>query len=381
MKVLGFFFVTVLLSSAHSHALPIPPLSYRSIPVSPNVTLNVALAGPINATPVVLLHGFPGGSWLWAGLLQSLQQYAPPSNALRLIIPDQRGYNRTTIPSAKGDYDINFLVADIVALIAALSPQQKVHLVGHNWGGMIAWTVAGRHPGLLQSLTVLNGPHPSVFVHLLITDIIQRRASQYIFGLDDPLTNPTPQQMLSSLGNASWLDSVTVAKLLDAWSPPRGIQGALNWFRQNICDGCLSEWAMEKTRLDTKLIITVPTLVLWGQQDEAFNNPANLDGLSQYVSPLKIVTKPFAANGHWLAQEVPEKVAKEMLAFYFPEGASEGQDEDGDRQRPSVLLPLFMIVGSLVALAFIFVIVRRTFIARKVSSYARHKEDESAGGE
>eukprot|EP00051_Salpingoeca_urceolata_P008126 m.103681 g.103681 ORF g.103681 m.103681 type:complete len:303 (-) comp15588_c0_seq3:83-991(-) len=219
-------------------------------------------------------------------------------------------------PSGAGAYNVSLLVEDMVDLITVLKAREpsikKVHVVAHDWGGPVAWTLAGWHGPLLSTLTILNGPHPSVFRRLLLEDDEQRRRSSYILLFDSPqlvaaagLDKPAGINKLFA-GDA-WYDIVTEAAMMTAWSQPDEINAGLSWYRDNICGGCtvasggFTQKAFEKSNMATNLTIDVETLVLWGMADTAFDNDQNLALLPEFVPNLKV--EKFPSNSHWLAQE------------------------------------------------------------------------------
>jgi len=157
------------LAADSARALPTPaaPIDYRMVEVQDGITLGVAVAGPATATEaMVLLHGYPECSWFWRGVVDPLLS----KGDLQLWMPDQRGFNHSSKPAGIGSYNVTHLVDDVVGLVAHLQRERgdaagsKVHVLGHDWGGPVAWLVAGWHPEITKTLTILNGPHPSVFI-------------------------------------------------------------------------------------------------------------------------------------------------------------------------------------------------------------------------
>jgi pimeloyl-ACP methyl ester carboxylesterase len=135
-----------------SEALGIP---LESTQLSPNgVRLHVVQAGPSDGPPVVLLHGMPEFWWGWRHQLPGLVQAG-----FRVILPDQRGYNESGKPSGAEPYQMAHLAKDIRGLVAALG-HESVNLAGHDWGGIVAFQLAIRHPDAIRRLVVLNAFHP-----------------------------------------------------------------------------------------------------------------------------------------------------------------------------------------------------------------------------
>ena len=146
---------------------------FRRVPLSTGVTLNVALDGAADAPPVLLLHGFPESHRTWRELAPRLR------DRFRLVMPDQRGFAGSDRPQDVEAYKPAVLVDHVFALAEALSLKQFA-LVGHDWGGAIAWSAAMRRNPALVRLAILNAPHPFVFQKSLIEDEGQRSSSQYI---------------------------------------------------------------------------------------------------------------------------------------------------------------------------------------------------------
>ena len=128
---------------------------FRKVPLKTGVTLNVALAGPADGPPVILLHGFPESHRTWRGLAPLLE------DEFRLIMPDQRGFAGSDRPQDVEDYRADKLVDDIFALADALGIE-RFALVGHDWGGAISWPAALRNDPRLTRLAVINAPHPVI---------------------------------------------------------------------------------------------------------------------------------------------------------------------------------------------------------------------------
>ena len=146
---------------------------FRRVGLSTGVTLNVALAGPEDAPPVILLHGFPESHRTWRGVAPLLE------DSFRLIMPDQRGFAGSDRPFDVEEYATDKLIGDIFALAETLGVE-RFALVGHDWGGAIAWPAAMRNDPRLTKLAIVNAPHPLIFQKSLIEDADQRAASQYI---------------------------------------------------------------------------------------------------------------------------------------------------------------------------------------------------------
>jgi pimeloyl-ACP methyl ester carboxylesterase len=272
------------------------------------VRLAVAEAG--EGDPVVLLHGFPELSYSWRHQLPALAAAGYAAAA-----PDLRGYGRSDRPLAVDDYAFPKLVGDVLGLIGALG-HESVHLIGHDWGGTLAWTVAGSFPERVRSLTILNAPQPAVSARLRRDDPEQRAKSWYML-------------LFQFAGIAeAWLSADDFANLREfvfgtappeafppedqevfvgALRPDGALTAALNWYRANMPPAA---WLREPP---DPLEITVPTLIVWGEGD-AYMGPALLEESAATVTgPLRVERLPGVS--HWVQQEAPDRVNGLLIEF------------------------------------------------------------------
>jgi len=289
---------------------------FRRVGLATGVTLNVALDGPEDAPAIVLLHGFPESHRTWRGVAPLL------SGEFRLIMPDQRGFAGSDRPQDVDAYATDILIDDIFALADTLG-LERFSLVGHDWGGAIAWGAALRRDPRLERLVIINAPHPVVFQKSLIEDSDQRAASQYI----NAFRTPGFEKAVEAMGFDAFFDK-TFARLVDVskispaereqyiaeWSQPGGFAAMLNWYRGSKVivppPGLtvpLPDWLL---RAFPK--VPVPTLVIWGMQDGALL-PIQLEGLDELVEDLRIVRLSDA--GHFAPWEAPAEVAGAVLDF------------------------------------------------------------------
>jgi len=152
----------------------------RRIELRTGVTLNVALAGDRSSPAVILLHGFPESHRTWREIAPRLE------DSFFLVMPDQRGFAGSDLPQDVKDYEADTLIADIFALADSLGIGEFA-LVGHDWGGAIAWAGALRADPRLTRLAIVNSPHPVIFQKSLIEDADQRAASQYMNAFKAPV--------------------------------------------------------------------------------------------------------------------------------------------------------------------------------------------------
>ena len=289
---------------------------FRKVALRTGVTLNVALAGPDDGPPVILLHGFPESHRTWRGLAPLLE------DKFRLIMPDQRGFAGSDRPQEVEAYKADTLVDDIFALAQALGIG-RFALVGHDWGGAISWPAALRNDPRLERLAIINAPHPIIFQKSVIEDAGQRAASQYITAFRTPGFEKAAEAMgWGKLFDKSFSGHVDLAIIPDAerqqyiaeWSQPGGFTAMLNWYRasQLIVPPPGLQVPIPDWVLGLFPKVKVPTLVIWGMKDKALL-PIQLDGLDALVEDLRIHRVPDA--GHFVPWEKPEAVASALKPF------------------------------------------------------------------
>ena len=289
---------------------------FSRVPLKTGVTLNVAVAGERSKPPVILLHGFPESHRTWCEVAPRLQR------DFFLVMPDQRGFAGSDRPQEVEAYAADTLVDDIFALADALD-LERFALVGHDWGGAIAWTAALRGDPRLERLAIINAPHPVIFQKSMIEDPDQRAASQYISAFRSRMFEKAAEAMgYEALFDKSFSRHVDLAIIPEAerrqyiseWSQPGALTAMLNWYRASKVKvpppGVtlpLPQWI-----LGAFPKVEVPTLVIWGMKDKALL-PVQLDGLDRLVTDLHIVRIPNA--GHFVPWEAPESVISALAPF------------------------------------------------------------------
>lgn len=283
----------------------------RRLSLSTGVELDVQIAGDPAAPPVILLHGFPESHRTWRGIVPDL------ARDHYVIAPDQRGYARSSKPDGVDSYSADKIVADLVALADALDID-RFTLVGHDWGGAVAWMAALTRPDRVARLVIVNAPHPYLFQRALFDDPAQRRASQYITrfrdtGIDRGLVGEGLERFFGSTfvqHAASAIAGADKAAYLDEWAQPGAMTAMLNWYRAStVVVPAPGEDAPRPAFLDRPFPpVTQDTLVIWGTRDTALL-PVLVDDLSPYVPKLSVEK---IDAGHFVTWEKPDAVVAAM---------------------------------------------------------------------
>jgi len=288
----------------------------RRVGLATGVTLNVAFAGPEDAPAVILLHGFPESHRTWREVVPRLE------DTFRLIMPDQRGFAGSDRPQDMAEYAADKLIDDIFALAEATGVEDFA-LVGHDWGGAIAWPAAFRNDPRLTKLAIVNAPHPLIFQKSLIEDEEQRAASQYINWFRMPGADKAieamgfdvffQKTMENHIPSGSMPEEERRQYIAD-WSQPGGMLPMLNWYRASrlIVPPPGATVPLPDFLLRAFPKIHVPTLVVWGMKDSALL-PLQLDGLDDLVDDLRIVRLPRV--GHFAPWEAGEQVGDALRDF------------------------------------------------------------------
>lgn len=269
---------------------------YLSIP-TPAGSFDALAAGPEDGRPVLLLHGFPEAAVQWEHQVAVLGR-----EGYRAVAPDQRGYSPGVRPEDVAEYAIEHLVGDVVAIADALG-WGRFDLVGHDWGGAVAWWTADKHPERLRSITSVATPHPGALADALRRDEDQAMRSQY---MRDWRSRDTEKRMLA--GNAEALRRMyewkvprdRVEDYLRRLSEPGALTAALNWYRAGRPAERIGK-------------VGVPALYVWGTEDVAFGSTAALDTEQWVTGPYEF--QMLEDVTHWVPEEVPEAFTTLLLEF------------------------------------------------------------------
>ena len=246
--------------------------------------MNVAIAGPAEAPPVILLHGFPESHRTWAKVAPLL------ADRFRLIMPDLRGFGDSDRPQDVAAYATDTLVADVFALADAVGVD-RFALVGHDWGGAVAWAAALRGNPRIERLAIVNSPHPAIFQRSIIADDAQRAASQYIRAFRDPGMEAAVAAMgVERFFDKSFRGHVDLAAIdpddraqsIAEWSRPGALTAMFNWYRASQIvvpamgeEAPLPDWVVRGVPR-----LKIPVRIVWGLDDKALL-PVQLEGIGE----------------------------------------------------------------------------------------------------
>ena len=255
---------------------------------------------------MLLLHGFPDFWYMWRYQIPFLA-----AQGFRVIALDMRGYNRSDAPSGVPSYSIEKLSGDVIRVMDALGIL-TAHVIGHDWGGVIAWNLATHHPERVRKLVVINAPHPAAYFRAL-TSSSQLLRSWYLFAFQVPRI---PEFFLAAGrfgvlrkvwaragGESDSVSADNISKYVKAFSKPGKLTAAVNYYRAALRS------MLSRRKSGT---VSVPTLLLWGVKDRYL--VSSLPELtSRYVPNLEI--RKLADFGHWPQLESPDTINAAILEF------------------------------------------------------------------
>ena len=270
------------------------------------VSLHVVLAGPADGAPVVLLHGFPEFWYGWRHQIPALVDAG-----YRVVVPDQRGYNRSEKPDGLDGYTADTLGADAVGLLDAFG-HEEARFVGHDWGAAVLWDILLRSPERVTQAVTMNVPHPAAFAEYMGT-ASQLLKSWYMFAYQLPRV-PEAALRFDGWRGMRWFidtsnreDTFTESDLdryREAWARPGAVTAMLNWyralFRRDVPDP--PSWT-----------VTPPTMVVWGLQDPYLRRemaPVSVDQCADgRLEEIEDAT-------HWVHHECSEQVNDLLVDFF-----------------------------------------------------------------
>jgi pimeloyl-ACP methyl ester carboxylesterase len=264
---------------------------------------------------ILFVHGFPEFWYEWKDQLQAF------GRDHLAVAPDMRGYNLSSKPGEVAAYKAKHLVEDLRLLADHLGHARFV-LVAHDWGGAVAWNFAAAHPERLERLVIVNAPHPVTFARELRENPAQQRASAYMnlfrsdkaerVMLEDDCRRLRRMSIDAWAANGGRATPADYQAYLEAWTRPGALTGGLNWYRASPLHPPDEAGAVAPALDPAAFRVRVPTLVIWGERDEALL-PGNLDGLDRVVDDLRVERIP--EGSHWVIHEQPERVNALIRGF------------------------------------------------------------------
>jgi len=258
---------------------------------------------------VVLLHGFPE---FWYGWRRQIQPLA--AAGFRVVAPDLRGYNLSSRPGEVAAYESSPLVADIVGLIHQLGAESAM-LVGHDWGGTVAWDTAMFHPEVVDRLAILNAAHPRKLSQgLHHPDQLRRSWYFFFFALPD-----LPESVVHAnhwhffrhfLRDARpAMTPAETERYIQAWSQEGAATGMINYYRSSVRQS-------QKKAEEALRPIKAPTLVIWGQRDRYLGEDLAEPEPDDVPNLVRVERLPDAS--HWVHHDEPERVTELLTDFFTP---------------------------------------------------------------
>ena len=265
--------------------------------------------GPPDGDMAILLHGFPEGAESWSKQVDALAKAG-----CLAVAPDLRGYGLSDAPDGVEHYGIGHLVDDVAGIIKAFG-RSEAHVAGHDWGAIVAWFFAGRHPEMTKTLTALSVAHPAALAEASRVDEDQRARSRYVAlfvqegKAEHVLADEDHRRLraMFSLGpNPNAVPPAVLEHFVRSLSRPGRLTAALNYYRANLGAGG-GAWAA----LAQEVKITTPTVLLWGDEDPALGRRA-VEATARHVEgPYRL--EILEGAGHWLQFERPAEVSRSLV--------------------------------------------------------------------
>lgn len=271
-------------------------------------TFDALVDGPEGGELVLLLHGFPQTSASWREQITALG-----AAAYRAVAPDQRGYSPRARPIELAAYAMPELVGDVIGFADALGAE-RFHLVGHDWGGAVAWQVAGRHPDRLHTLAVVSTPHPEALRRAYRGDLggDQAQRSGYMTFFRQPDSQDRMLEndaaVLRLLFAGSGMPEGREQPYIEALGTPQALGAALNWYRAASVDDP-----------DGLGPITTPTLYVWSTDDVALGTEAAQATAQCVEGPYRFAV--LEGVSHWIAEQAPDRLNRLLLDHISSFGA------------------------------------------------------------
>jgi pimeloyl-ACP methyl ester carboxylesterase len=277
--------------------------------VANGIRLHLVSEGPADGPLVVLLHGFPEFWWSWRKQIGPLAE-----KGYRVFAPDQRGYNTSDKPNGVAAYRLDLLAKDVIGLIDRAGVE-KAYIVGHDWGGMVAWWIGLRFPERAKKIVILNVPHPRVMTTHMFRSAAQLRKSWYTLFFQLPYL---PERVafvgkdgarmagvFETTSRPGTFSDADLEQYKEAWRQPGAARAMIHWYRAALT-------LPFSRRLDGGERVRVPLMLIWGTGDQV---------LGEEMAPMSIALcdagrlERIATAGHWVHHEEPERVNQLLLDF------------------------------------------------------------------
>lgn len=270
------------------------------------VSLHTAVAGPEDGPLVILLHGFPEFWYGWKHQIDALAE-----QGYRVMAPDQRGYNLSSKPQGAENYTLDDLRDDIAGLIEQ-SGKEKAFVIGHDWGGAVAWHLAATKPHLVEKLIAINIPHPQAMPKVMMRNPLQWVRSSYMLYFQLP---KLPEEMMAaedfsfmkqamvSTSRKNAFSEEDLKNYSKAWAQPGALTGMLNWYRA-LPKGSFSQTPKGK--------VEVPVRILWGVGDQFLSRQLAKESVN-FCTRAELVFVGQAT--HWVHHEQPLIVNRLIQEF------------------------------------------------------------------
>ncbi|MBF9232793.1 alpha/beta fold hydrolase [Microvirga alba] len=268
------------------------------------IALHDVELGAADAPLVILLHGFADFWWGWRRQVDDLA-----AAGFRVVTPDQRGYNLSEKPIGLKSYDLDTLAADIVGLAEAYG-RERFHLIGHDFGGLLAWWTATRYPDRVERMVAINAFHPEILIPYIRKHPAQMLRSIYMMIFQVPwlpeallsLRNFAILRGLFHLGaHKGTFSEADLSRYMRTWSVPGAMTGMVNWYR-----------ALRRRPKIENPRVKPPTLVIWGLQDRYLQRGLAEDSLRLCDNGEALWLED---GSHWVHIEEPETVNKALIDF------------------------------------------------------------------
>ncbi len=275
-----------------------------------NFTFTCRVSGNRKNEMVLLLHGFPESSHMWVRIMSEISALG-----YYCVAPNLRGYSKNARPLHKKEYLLDILKGDVLAIAKQISPNDKFHLIAHDWGAVIGWKLIHDHPDLVLSWTALSFPHLQAFGSAMQNDKEQKKMSRYILMFQIPFL---PEIMFRrndfKVFRTFWenCSDDEVSDYLTVFRDKKGLTAALSYYRSN--------YRYMKQYKTKKLLAAVktPTLFIWGDEDFAISKYA-AENCKEYVDGYYEFVK--ISGGHWLIQthysEVKSKIIQHLMKYKY----------------------------------------------------------------